>query len=325
MKKNNRYLFVDGNYLMHRSFHSISGLESSDGIATNAIYGFLKTFMMVLRRFSPGRILVAWDCMREENARVMWTKKLLKEGKIKKSYKSSRGKANKGDDLYTQFDYTKKILGLLGVSQLMINHFEADDIIAGAVSAVSLTKLKAHEIIILTGDKDYVQLLSFPNVRLCFYDVSKKEWVVYESGDIIDGVKPEDWVYYGSLMGDASDDIPGVPGIGPAKAKVLMEHVAYEDILRYNSLSVLDRACFRTGHSENVLKIFDAVMKNYELFITSRALKEMKGDVLRKSEKLIGCNFRLKKPSVKALGEIFNELDMNEITPLHLIRCTGRL
>ncbi len=213
-----KMILIDGNSLLHRAFHALPPLRTSKGIHTNAVYGFLNMLFKILQEEEPDYITVAFDkkgptFRHEEYA----------------AYKATRSKTP--DELIGQFDILKDILQALNINFAETDGFEADDILG------SFAK-KGEEAgffnLIITGDKDALQLVSTnTNVMLTKRGISEME--VYDIAKIREkyGISPEALVEMKGLMGDKSDNIPGVPGIGEKTAiRLVLEFGTIENVLK---------------------------------------------------------------------------------------------
>ncbi|WP_449240387.1 DNA polymerase I [Desulfoscipio gibsoniae] len=213
----NKFLIIDGNSLIHRAFHAIPPLTTSDGTITNAVYGFTNMLFKVLQKVEPGYIAVAFD-----------------KGKITfrhASYADYKAKRKATPpELRSQFPLLKEVLRHMRIQTLELENYEADDIIG------TLTKLAEGEDIesfVLTGDRDALQLVS-PRVRVLLTQKGITEMEEYDEGGVWDryGVSPPQIIDIKGLMGDASDNIPGVPGIGEKTAlRLIQEHGSLEDVI----------------------------------------------------------------------------------------------
>ncbi len=199
-----RIFLIDASSLFFRAFYAIRPLTSPSGLPTNAIYGFLAMVTKVLKDEKPEYIVFCYD--RKEPS-------FRKE--IYDDYKANRGETP--EDLIPQIPYIKKIADLFGIPSLEVPRFEADDLI-GAMTKIS--RQHGLDVYIVSGDKDFGQLVA-PHVWL--FDTMKD--VKYDSAGVKEkwGVQPTQMIDYLALVGDASDNVPGVHGIGPKGAQKLLE------------------------------------------------------------------------------------------------------
>lgn len=212
-----KLLAIDGNSIMNRAFYGIRMLSNSKGFFTNAITGFMNIYLKELEIVRPDCVAVAFDL----KAPTFRHKKVL-------SYKANR----KGmpDELAMQMPIIKKILSALGVIILETEGFEADDIL-GTVSKICADN--GNECVILTGDRDSFQLVSEKvTVRLA----TTKETVIYTPEKIqeVYGLEPLQMIEIKALMGDSSDNISGVAGIGEKTALALITEFGTVDNLYEN-------------------------------------------------------------------------------------------
>ena len=234
-----KLLAIDGNSIMNRAFYGIKALANSKGIPTNAITGFLNIYIKELAEVSPDCVAVAFD-LRAPTFRH----------KANASYKANR----KGmpEELAQQMPLIKKLLGLLGIKTVECEGYEADDILGTLSKAASDS---GSECYILTGDRDSFQLVSDRvTVRLA----GTKETKIYTPARINEeyGVSPRQMIEVKALMGDASDNISGVKGIGEKTALSLIQECGSVDEL-YNRLDSLTltrsvRAKLEEGHQDAI-------------------------------------------------------------------------
>ena len=212
-----KILILDSSSLMNRAFYALPPLTNSEGVHTNAIYGFTNMLFKMQEEIKPDYIVAAFD-----------KKAPTFRHKEYEDYKSGRKKMP--PELAEQFPIIKELLTLMGINIYEIDGFEADDII-GTVSRLS--EKNNIESFIVTGDKDALQLASeHTNVVITKKGVS--ETAVYNEKAFIDefGVTPTQFIDVKGLMGDKSDNIPGVPGIGEKTAfKLIQTYGSVEGVL----------------------------------------------------------------------------------------------
>ncbi len=205
---------VDGSSIFFRSFHAIRDLRRSDGMATNAVYGYVMTLRSLIREYQPEQMAVAFDAPGKTF-----------RSEIDEQYKANRVKPP--DDLVVQIPSIKKVTTLLGISHFEAAGFEADDLI-GAM-AVWLSE-QGQESILVSGDKDFFQLV---NDRISVLRLTPKRNDLYKPSDVQKryGVTPEQFVDVLALMGDSVDNVPGAPGIGEKTAIALIQEYGSIDNL----------------------------------------------------------------------------------------------
>lgn len=202
-------LLIDANALIHRFFHALPPFTAPDGSPTNALYGIAGILLKIFKERHPDYIAAAFD--RPE--------KTFREEKYEQ-YKATRPEAAK--ELVSQIIVSREVFGWFGIKTLELPGFEADDIIgtlAGKFSA------KGLQIVILSGDNDVLQLVDDGKVVAEMLKTGITDTKVYTSKEVEEkyGLGPERLPDYKGLVGDASDNIPGVKGIGPKGAAALLE------------------------------------------------------------------------------------------------------
>jgi len=211
MKETKNFIIIDGNALVHRAFHALPPLETKEGELVNAIYGFLLVFFKAVKDFNPGYIAACFDLA----APTFRHKKFP-------LYKAKRPKAPK--ELYEQIPKIKKILKSFHVPTFEKQGFEADDLIGTIAKKVSRSK-KNHgtTTIILSGDLDTLQIID-RNIKVYTLRKGVKDTVLYDEEKVKARyhVPPSLFVDFKALKGDASDNIPGVAGIGEKTASQLV-------------------------------------------------------------------------------------------------------
>ena len=200
-----RLLIIDGHAYAYRAFFAIRSLRGGGGGATNAIFGFIKIVEKLLKSLKPEYLAVVWDGGLSAERLV-----LLPE------YKAQRPAMP--DDLRVQFDPIIDYLRAMGFCSLCRDGVEADDYIASLARQAERSGLA---VVIASADKDFMQLVS-PAIGLSNpNDKTNRIWTRVEVREKT-GVEPEQIVDWLSLMGDAVDNIPGVPGVGPKRAAELL-------------------------------------------------------------------------------------------------------
>jgi len=213
-----KLLVLDGNSLMNRAFYALPPLTNSEGLNTNAVYGFVTMLFKMREEIKPDYIVATFD----KKAPTFRHDKF-------KDYKAGRKKMP--PELEEQFPVVKDLLKLLAIDIYEIEGFEADDLIGTlAVTAES----KDIDVYIVTGDKDALQLATDrTTVIITKKGMTEKE--IYDRNRMIEefGVTPDQFIDVKGLMGDTSDNIPGVPGIGEKTAfKLIKEYGSVEEVLR---------------------------------------------------------------------------------------------
>ena len=210
------FLIVDGNSLMHRAFHALP-LMDYNGVYTNALHGFLNMLLRCIRERSPRWCAVAFD----EHAPTFRHTEYAE-------YKA--GRARTPDELRPQFDSIKEILTAMGLGVLSLTGYEADDIL-GTLSLQC--RDKGVDALLLTGDRDALQLVDDEiTLLLTRKGISEVEECTPARVKELFGVTPAQITDLKGLMGDSSDNIPGVPGVGEKTAvKLLSQYGTLEGVL----------------------------------------------------------------------------------------------
>ena len=213
-----RLLVIDGNSIVNRAFYGIKLLSNKKGQFTNAIFGFINIYQKNFNEVKPDAVAVAFD---------------LKAPTFRHKFYSGYKAHRKGmpDELYQQMKPLKELLTSLGIKIVECEGYEADDILGTLAKACEKEGGKAF---LATGDRDSLQLVSDNiTVRLA----STKETIIYTPEKISEvyGVEPKDLIEVKALMGDSSDEIPGVAGIGEKTAlSLIKEYKTVENL--YNNL-----------------------------------------------------------------------------------------
>lgn len=286
----NRLLIIDGNSIMNRAFYGIMSsktLMSADGTYTNAIYGFLSILFKELADLDPDYIAVAFDLKAPTHRHKMY-----------EDYKGTRHAMP--EELAQQMPIIKEILKYMNITIIEKEGYEADDIL-GTISKKA--EKEGHLVTILSGDRDTFQLASDAiTIRIPRTKMGKTETEDYDASKIKEeyGVKPIQLIQVKGLMGDTSDNIPGVPGVGEKTALKLIKE--YEDIdTLYNKLE--------NGTADDIKgALKDKLEKNKELAIMSRTL----GTILRDAPLEISINdLSIKEWDKEAVTNKFKELKFN--------------
>jgi len=205
---------IDGSAYVYRAFFALPALNNSKGLQTNAVYGFTTTLLKIIREHQPKGLAVVFDeagpTLRHETYQA---------------YKAQRPPMPEG--MSAQIPYIHRVVEALNIPVVRQAGYEADDLIG--TLAVQAEKA-AYDVVIVTGDKDMFQLLT-PHVRI--YDPVKNKWIGEAECRERFGVEPARVVEVMGLMGDSTDNIPGVRGIGEKTAtKLIEEFGTIEELLR---------------------------------------------------------------------------------------------
>ena len=218
---NRLFVAIDGNSLMHRAFHAIAELDDGQGNPTNAVYGFTGMLLKVLREYEPSHLAVAFD-MHGPTFRHL-------------AYDAYKGTRKPTDErLRPQFPRVKELLGAMGATIIEVPSFEADDILGTLARRCEEAGLPA---MLVTGDRDALQLVT-DTTHVLYTRRGISDTVEFDPATVLSqyGVTPAQVPDLKGLMGDASDNIPGVPGVGEKTAlKLLGEYGSVEGVLAHAS------------------------------------------------------------------------------------------
>ncbi|GAE30126.1 DNA polymerase I [Halalkalibacter hemicellulosilyticusJCM 9152] len=212
-----KLVLIDGNSIAYRAFFALPLLNNQKGVYTNAVYGFAMMLMKIIEEEQPTHMLVAFDA-----GKTTFRHKTYKE------YKGGRQKTP--PELSEQFPLVRELLDAYKISRYEAEQYEADDIIGTLAKQAGEKK---WEVKVYSGDKDLLQLVD-DNVTVVLTKKGITNVEAYDLGMIEEkyGIKPEQIIDMKGLMGDSSDNIPGVPGIGEKTAlKLLKQYGTVENVL----------------------------------------------------------------------------------------------
>ena len=222
MDKSNSLYIIDGSSYIFRAYFGIRQfLSTSKGFPTNALYGFINMLQKVVKDEKPDYLCVAFD-----------SKEKTFRHDIYSDYKANRDAPP--EDLAKQFPYFEPLVDAFNISSIRIPGYEADDIIG----TLALKGSKAgFRVVIVSGDKDMMQLVS-PEVQML--DTMKNKWIGVDEVKEKFGVPPEKVTEVMGLMGDSSDHIPGVKGVGPKTAiELIQKYGSIEEL--YKSIDEIEK------------------------------------------------------------------------------------
>lgn len=231
-----RFLLVDGHALIYRAYHAFPELTTDEGLLVNAVYGFARILLTAFRDFRPEYVAVCFD-----------SKEKTKRAEQYAQYKAHRPEMPA--DLVPQIELVKELVEALSVPAFAKSGLEADDLL-GAISRL-LSELKREQAtpltVILTGDKDLLQLVD-EDVRVLIPGRGQRQGDLEYDPETVErvlGLRPDQIVDWKALMGDPSDNIPGVRGVGKKTAQRLLE--------RYQTLDNLYQAVEEAGRADPLL------------------------------------------------------------------------
>jgi len=270
MRKIKNFIIIDGNALVHRAFHALPPLQTKNGELVNAIYGFLLIFFKAIKDFHPNYIAACFDL-----AGPTFRHKKFP------LYKAKRKKAP--DELYEQIPKIKKVLKSFGVPVFEKQGFEADDLIGTIAKKVSQKKHKSDvQTIILSGDLDTLQIID-KNIKVYTLKKGIRDTVLYdeEKVQLRYHIPPILIVDFKALKGDASDNIPGVSGIG--------EKTASQLISKFGKIETLYKEIEQDSEKSRSIKprIRNLLVQSRDLAFFSKMLAQIKYNVPIKFD--LGC------------------------------------
>lgn len=216
-----RFLVIDGNSIVNRAFYGIKILTTKDGRYTNAIQGFMNILLSLKNECKPDRVAVAFDMKAPTFRHKMYSE-----------YKA--GRKGMPEELHQQMPVLKELLTALGYTLVECEGWEADDILG----TISHACTGADKCFIATGDRDSLQLISDNSTVLL---ATSKGTIVYDKEKLMEeyGVEPYQMIELKALQGDSSDNIPGIPGVGPKTAGDLIKKFRTVDDI-YDNIETID-------------------------------------------------------------------------------------
>ncbi len=199
-----KLILLDGHAILHRAFHALPPMTNKSGVQTNAVYGFTTMLLQILDSQKPDFLAVAFDLPAPTFRQQLYTQ-----------YQAKRPEMV--GNLVEQIPLVHELLDHLKISYFEVAGFEADDVIG------SLAKQASGETVIVTGDRDMLQLIN-DHTKVCVPVKGLAQTKTYDADTVVNefGVAPTQWVDVKALKGDASDNYPGVRGIGPKTAQDLI-------------------------------------------------------------------------------------------------------
>jgi DNA polymerase I len=245
-------LLLDASGFIFRAYFGLPHLTTATGLPTNALYGFSRMMEKLITEFSPQRCVVVFDAGRENFRHALYP-----------AYKANRKEMP--SDLAQQMPYFTQIASALGFTTLALPGYEADDLIGTLCSQLS------ERVTVVTGDKDLTQLV---NNRVSLYDAMKDRWTDHENVKDYYGVAADQFIDYLAIVGDSSDNIPGIRGVGPKSAVALLNHFKTLDRMLAEQEVIKDLKGLRGKDS-----ITQAVKEGSDTIKLSRVLATIKCDI----------------------------------------------
>jgi DNA polymerase-1 len=270
---------VDGSSYIYRAYHAVRHLSTSQGLPTNATFGFTNMLLKLLAEQTPEYVAIAFDA-----------KGPTFRHEIYDAYKANRPPMP--EDLALQIPYIKQVVTGMNIPALEFPGYEADDIIG---TLVRTAEEKGFRIVMVTGDKDFKQLISR---SVSMWDPMRDRTIDYASlkGDF--GLEPPQWVDVMALAGDTSDNIPGVPGIG--------EKTAVQLIRAFGSMEEL----FQSLDKVTQTKLRENLARFHEQAVLSRRLVAINTEVPLSVK---ASSFKVSPPDSQKLAELFKLLEFRKL------------
>ena len=205
-----KLVLIDGNAIVHRAYHALPPLHAHKGMPTNAVYGFFAMVLKTVNDLRPDYLIVAFD-----RAAPTFRQQLFV------GYQAQRPKMK--DELSSQFVLLHEILEKARFKIFEVDGYEADDMI-GTIANQAVAKQKDIDVIILSGDRDLLQLVN-GHVRMMAPITGVTKMILFDKDKVLEkyGLEPHQIPDYKALVGDPSDNYPGVSGIGPKTASSLIK------------------------------------------------------------------------------------------------------
>lgn len=273
---------IDGSAYIYRAYHAVAPLSNDEGMPTHAVFGFSNILNKMLKDKKPQYLAVAFDM-----------KGPVFRHELYAEYKANRPPMP--DDLAVQIPYIKELVHAMNIPCFEMQGIEADDIIA---SSAKLLSEQGNKVIVVSGDKDLLQLV---NADTVMWDPMKNKIMDSAAVEEKYNVKPEQLLDCYALMGDSSDNVPGVPGIGPKTAeKLINEHKSLEGI--YEALEGLKKSKMKERLGDNKDAAFlsrDLIRLKYDADVPAELsayqFKESDGEKLQDLYKRLGFKSQVKE------------------------------
>jgi DNA polymerase-1 len=270
---------IDGSSYIYRAYHAVRHLSTSQGLPTNATFGFTNMVLKLLAEQNPEYMAMAFDAKGPTFRHEMYD-----------AYKANRPPMP--EDLVVQIPYIKQVVAGMNIPSLELPGYEADDIIGTLVRRV---EGKGFRVVMVTGDKDFKQLISR---SVSMWDPMRERTIDYASLKEDSGLEPSQWVDVMALAGDTSDNIPGVPGIG--------EKTAIQLIKAFGTMERLFQGLDKVTQT----KLREKLTRFHDQAILSRRLVAINTEVPLSVE---ASSFKVPAPDSQKLAELFKILEFRKL------------
>ena len=279
MEKQKTIYLIDGTAYIYRAYHAIRGLSNSRGLPTNAIFGFTRMLIKLMEDRSPEYVAMFFDAKGPTFRHEMY-----------KDYKANRPPMP--EDMVVQLPYIKEVTAAFNLPIIEISGFEADDLIG---TTARLAEKEGYSVVIVTGDKDFMQLVSD---KTAIWDPMKDSTIDLQAFKEKFGIEPHQMIDVQGLSGDTADNIPGVPGIGQKTALALIK--TYRSMQGvYEKLESITQKKQR----ENLENFKDQAFLSREL-VTINTKVAISLDPVK---------FKVTAPERKKLTELFKNLEFRQL------------
>lgn len=271
---------IDGSAYVYRAFHAIRSLSNSSGLPTNAVFGFTRMLMKLMEDRSPTHVGLFFDA----------------KGPTFRHERFADYKANRPpmpEDMVAQLPYIHQVVEGFRIPAIELEGFEADDLIGATARSA---ERDGFDVVIVTGDKDFVQLLSD---RISIWDPMKDRTLLCGEFRDANGIEPGQMVDAMGLSGDTSDNIPGVPGIGPKTALTLIRTFGSLEGL-YEQVDTLKG---KKKQYENLTAFKDQAYLSRDL-----AAIRIDAPIPWKADR-----FEIRDPDREALADLFGQMEFREL------------
>lgn len=294
-------MLIDGHALAYRAYHAFPPLTTSDGELVNAVYGFSRILLTVLRDLSPEYICVSFDLPKPTFRHTAYT-----------GYKAQRKEMP--TDLISQIERIKTVVQTLNIPIYALEGYEADDVIGTiANQAIKGTLDHIDKVLIVTGDKDAFQLVT-DSIHVYMPARGKDAFPVeYDPDGVVEkmGIRPDQIIEYKALAGDQSDNIPGIRGIGDKTAVRLLQSFGTAE----NIFEAIKNPETLTEEQKKLLKpkVLENLANGYEDMVMSRQLATIDTHA---PIQLVLDDCVVKDYDKKKVSELFDELDFKSLVGL---------
>ncbi|MBR6701401.1 MAG: DNA polymerase I [Firmicutes bacterium] len=277
---NKRLIAIDGNSLINRAYYALPPLSTKSGLYTNAVYGFINMLNKVMEEYDPEYMAVAFDLKAPTFRHLEYSE--YKAGRRKTPY-----------ELLQQFPLIKNVLRAMDIKIIELEGFEADDLIGTAVKRGEEAGLEPY---VITGDKDALQLAS-DKTKIIITKKGTTDFDLYDEEKMMERyhLTPQQFIDLKGLMGDTSDNIPGIPGIGEKTGIALLEQFGTVDNLLKNTDQI------------SKPKLRQKVEENAALAVMSRRLAEINTNV---PYEMNFDEFKIDAPDKDEIIKLYREMEL---------------